>query len=78
MTEPLKLYEGPERRQGATLSPSQLEAIAESAANRAVAKMRDEFFREFGRRSLTGLVWAMGALVVAGLVWAQSKGLLKS
>lgn len=77
MNPQIRVYAGPERRQGTSLSKEQIDAIADHAAERAVEKMKDEFFREIGKRVWSGFVWAAGIAVIAAFIWAQSKGLIK-
>jgi hypothetical protein len=75
--EPIKIYSGPERRSGLSISRDQLDSIAEHAAERAIEKMKDAFFKELGRKALQFLIWLGGALVVGVFAWAQSSGLLR-
>jgi len=77
MNPMIRVYTGPERRQGASLSKEQIDAIADHAAERAVEKMKEEFFKEIGKRVWSGIVWAAGVSVIAAFLWAQSKGLIK-
>lgn len=77
MTQTIRVYTGPERRSGVSLSQDQINQIADHAAERAVAKMKDEFFKEIGKRVWNGIVWAAGISVIAAFLWAQSKGLIK-
>lgn len=61
---------------GVTLNQAQLEEIVEHAAEKAVEKMQDAFFRELGKRSFQFLIWAGGVGTIAAFAWAQTKGLL--
>lgn len=75
--EPIRVYSGPDRRGALTLSNEQLEIIAEHAAEKAVKKMTDAFFKELGKRVFQMLVWMLGAVLVGLFLWAQSKDLIK-
>lgn len=77
MMPTVRVYTGPERRQGVSISQEQIDAIADHAAEKAVAKMKDEFFKEIGKRVWSGVVWAAGISVIGLFLWAQSKGLIK-
>lgn len=70
-------YDGPERRRAPHLTDAQLDDIAERAATRAVKKMTDDAYKAVGKSVLDKLLWLIGLLVVAGYLWAQSKGLVK-
>lgn len=75
--KPVRIYDGPERRGQLTLSSEQIEIIAEHAAEKAVVKMKDEFFKEFGRKAFQFVIWLLGALLFAGFLWANAQGLIK-
>lgn len=62
-------YTGPERRVG--LSEADMEAIAERAAEKALAKV----YSQVGRGVLNKAAWLIGALIVAALVWVGKNNL---
>lgn len=59
------------------LTDSQIEKIAEKAADRAVAKITDHVYREVGKGVVRKLFWIVGVTSVALFFWAQAKGLIK-
>lgn len=64
------MYEGPERRAG--ISEEQLEAIAERAAERALAKV----YESIGRSVVKKMLWVLGAACLAILAWLGGSGKL--
>lgn len=69
-------YQGPERR-AFPLSESQIEYIAEKAAEKAVAKMRSEAYQDVGRWTLNKLYWISGIVAVWVWYWLIKNGFLK-
>ena len=67
MTEDEK-YEGPERRQLFRLSDSQIEIIAERAAEVALEKV----YVGIGKSVVHKVLWVIGAGALALLVWLKS------
>ena len=61
----------------APLTDDQIEAIAERAAEKAVAKLTDHVYREVGRSVVSRFVWIVGALAVGLFIWAKSQGFIK-
>ncbi len=59
------------------LTEAQIEEIAERAANKAVAKLTDQVYREVGKNVLQKFTYVVGAIAVALFLWLQSKGLIK-
>lgn len=59
------------------LTEAQIEEIAERAANKAVAKLTDNVYREIGKNVLQKFIYVVGAIAVALFLWLQSKGLIK-
>lgn len=59
------------------LTEAQIEEIAERAANKAVAKLTDQVYREVGKNVLQKFTCVVGAIAVALFLWLQSKGLIK-
>lgn len=59
------------------LTDEQIERIAERAAEKAVAKLTDNVYREIGKSVLQKFVYVVGAIAVALFLWLQSKGLIK-
>lgn len=59
------------------LTDEQIESIAERAAEKAVAKLTDQVYREVGRGVVSKFVWIVGALVVALFLWAKTQGYVK-
>lgn len=59
------------------LTDAQIDKIAEKAADKAVAKITDQVYREVGKGVIKKLFWIVGVTSVALFFWAQSKGLIK-
>ena len=59
------------------LTESQIEEIAERAANKAVAKLTEHVYREVGRNVVQKFTYIVGAVAVALFLWLQTKGLIK-
>lgn len=64
-------YAGPERRQVATLTDEQMEAIAEKAAEKALEKV----YAGVGRSVATKLLWILGAGALWIVWWLGGKGI---
>ena len=58
-------------------SESELDKLAERAAQKAVQKMTEEAYREVGKRTLRGVGYIAGVLTLAGIVWLANHGYLK-
>jgi hypothetical protein len=58
------------------VTPEQLEAIAENAAERAVKKMTDNLYKEVGKGVLNKLLWVLGIITVAMAAWLHDRGYL--
>ena len=57
------------------LSDEQIELIAEKAAQKAVAKLTEEFYKQVGKSVVDKFLIVLGAVTLAGLVWfKQIKG----
>jgi len=69
-------YTGPERR-SMPLSEEQLEAIAEKAADKAVAKIHAKFYQEVGKGVVNKFLTVVGLLTVGVYMWASSHGWVK-
>ena len=69
MTEERIPYEGPDRRTN-RISEGEMEAIAERAADRALAKV----YESIGRSIVKKALWIIGAGVLALLAWLGGKG----
>lgn len=59
------------------LTEAQIEEIAERAANKAVAKLTDQVYREVGKSVVQKFTYIVGAIAVALFLWLQTKGLIK-
>lgn len=59
------------------LTDDQIEEIAERAANKAVARLTDNVYREIGKNVIEKFVYVVGAISVAFFLWLQGKGLIK-
>ncbi|MGC4395980.1 hypothetical protein [Hydrogenophaga sp. T2] len=59
------------------LTDEQIERIAERAAEKAVAKLTDQVYREVGRGVVSKFMWIVGALAVGLFIWAKSQGYVK-
>lgn len=58
------------------LTDEQIERIAERAAEKAVAKLTDQVYREVGKNVVQKFFWITGVLAVALYIWAKSRGLI--
>lgn len=67
-------YSGPERRREAHLTDAQMESIADMAATKAVQKMTDNAFKAIGKSVVEKFFYAVGALTLGALFFAQTKG----
>lgn len=57
------------------LSDEQIELIAEKAAQKAVAKLTEEFYKQVGKSVVDKFLIVLGAATLAGLIWVkQIKG----
>ena len=59
------------------LTESEIDEIAEKAAEKAIEKLTAHVYQEVGRSVVGKLVWILGALTVGAYVWAQSRGFFK-
>ncbi|WP_374520398.1 hypothetical protein [Hydrogenophaga sp.] len=59
------------------LTESQIDEIAERAAEKAVAKLTEQVYREVGKNVVQKFVYVVGASSIALFLWLQSKGLIK-
>jgi hypothetical protein len=59
------------------LTDEQVERIAEKAAEKAVAKLTDQVYREVGKGVVSKFVWIVGALAVGLFIWLKAQGYLK-
>jgi hypothetical protein len=59
------------------LTDEQIDRIAEKAADKAVAKLTDQVYREVGKGVVQKLFYIVGALVVAAFLWAKANGWIK-
>lgn len=56
-------------------SDEQIEHIAEKAAQKAVAKLTEEFYKQVGKSVVDKFLIVLGAVTLAGVVWfKQIKG----
>ena len=56
-------------------SDEQIELIAEKAAQKAVAKLTEEFYKQVGKSVVDKFLIVLGAATLAGLIWVkQIKG----
>lgn len=57
------------------LSDAQIELIAEKAAQKAVAKLTEEFYKQVGKSVVDKFLIVLGAATLAGVIWVkQIKG----
>lgn len=75
-------YEGQERRRATiTLTPDQLDAIADKAAAKAAEKaveiLQDRAFKVVGKTVLEKLFWLAGFAVIGTYLWLNAKGIVK-
>jgi len=59
------------------LTEEQIEAIAERAAQKAVAALTDHVYREIGKGIVSKLYTVVGVCAAAVVLWATSKGWIK-
>jgi hypothetical protein len=60
-----------------TLTDAQVDAIAEKAADKAVAKITANFYQEVGKGVVTKIMWLIGVVAVGIYFYLQGKGLIK-
>ena len=65
-----KETEPAERRRGGGLSAEQIEAIKEA--------IMASIYEDIGRSIVKKILWVVGALLIALLAWATSKGYIKA
>lgn len=58
------------------LSEEQIDAIAEKAAQKAVASLTDHVYKQVGKGVINKFVFVVGVLAVALYLWAQGHGYL--
>jgi hypothetical protein len=58
------------------MSETEMDQLADKAADRAVKRMTEEAYREVGRRTLRGLFYIVGVLTMAVIVWLVKHGYL--
>lgn len=63
--------------QGQMLTETQLEKVAERAATKAVAMMRNQFYQGVGSAVVGRFFWLLGLITVSVALWMNAKGLLK-
>jgi hypothetical protein len=61
-----------ERQAYGGLSEAEIDAIAEKAAERALAKV----YGEVGKSVVKGFLWVVGSISLAVVAWARGKGLI--
>jgi len=59
------------------VTDSELDQLAEKAADKAVAKMTDAAFKDIGRRTVKGIAYVAGVLTVVVLLWLANHGWIK-
>lgn len=59
------------------ISDTDFEKIAELAADKAVAKITDQGYKELGKMTFKGLTYILGVIATAFLLLAASKGWIK-
>lgn len=57
------------------LTESQIEEIAEKAAQKAIDKLTGRIYQEVGKSVISKLFYVAGACAVGGYLWMKSKGL---
>lgn len=70
-------YFGPDRREPVYLSSEQIEVIADRAAEKAIAKVTDQLYISVGRAVLTKIIYSVGIIWAAIVIWLSSKGYIK-
>ena len=58
------------------ITEDDVERIAESAATKAIEKMKDDFYREVGKGFMNKLFVITGMAIVGLAAWLHSKGFL--
>lgn len=66
-------WDGPERRRFGGLSETEIDAIADKAAYRAL----DKVYAEVGKSMLKKLAWIAGVAIIALFIWLSGKGIIK-
>lgn len=55
---------------------SELEKIAERAAEKAIEKLTNHVYQEVGKSVISKFVYIVGAATLAGWLWLKSKGIV--
>ena len=66
-----------EKLDSAKMTDSQIDDIAEKAAEKAVSKITDKAFKEIGKGVVNKLFYITGVIVVAGYLYLQAHGYVK-
>ena len=66
------MYDGQERRASPHLTEEQIEAIAERAAERALAKV----YEEVGKSVLRRFIWLIGTAALGLVIYLAGKGVV--
>lgn len=66
-----------ERRSPVNLAESQIEEIAERAAEKAIAKMTGEFYKSVGQTVVSKILWIIGAAAFGLWFWLKKNGLIE-
>lgn len=72
-----KGYTGPERRREVHITASQIEKIAQKAAEKAVSQMIDTGYKAVGRNVIEKGMWLVGAISCGIFAYLASKGWIK-
>lgn len=70
-------YTGPERRREVHITASQIEKIAQKAAEKAVSQMIDTGYKAVGRNVVEKGMWIVGAVSCGIFAFLASKGWIK-
>lgn len=62
-------YSGPERRQSLHFSETQLDQLAEKAADKAVEKLTGQVYHQVGKGVVQKALWLIGAMAVGVIIW---------
>lgn len=66
-----------DRRVTVTLTDEEIEMIAEKAAQKAVARMTNDLYREVGRGVVNKFFWIVGLSTIGVYVYLQQKGYIR-
>lgn len=71
------VFDGVERRKKYRIPESEIEKIANRAAQKAVQRMLDDGYKAVGRNLIEKGIWFLGLIACGLFAWLMSKGFIK-